>query len=386
MKRLRVQHLGPIADADVTFGDLTVLVGPQASGKSLFVQTVKAVCDAKAIRNDLKSYGFDWKRNAAVQSFAEAYYGGGLRNLLNDKVRLTRDGNKSIKPSQLALPVGKATEGESVYLIPAQRVLMLQDGWPRPFMAYPISDPYSIKRFSESVRLLLERGLGQSAPIFPQPKRLKADLRDLLDRSIYQGGSLRVESEGPRKRIVLKQPGADAITVGSWSAGQREFTPLLLGLYWLMPGTRLTKRDEVGTVIIEEPEMGLHPQAIVNLGLLLLELLFRGYQVIVSTHSPVILDLVWALKELKSAEKASAHDALKHVFHLGKLLPQIKDIFDTALEKTYRVYYFERNDGNVTARDISSLDPSSSDPNVSGWGGLSGFSGDIARAVGEALA
>ncbi|HRI68301.1 MAG TPA: hypothetical protein PK156_28925 [Polyangium sp.] len=38
MKRLRVTGFGPIRQADVKFGDLTVLVGPQASGKSLFVQ------------------------------------------------------------------------------------------------------------------------------------------------------------------------------------------------------------------------------------------------------------------------------------------------------------------------------------------------------------
>ena len=62
MRRLGVFLFGPLKWADVEFGDLTVLVGPQASGKSLFVQLYKAVQDAAAIRADLKNYGFDWLR------------------------------------------------------------------------------------------------------------------------------------------------------------------------------------------------------------------------------------------------------------------------------------------------------------------------------------
>ena len=38
MDKLKVENFGPIAKADVTFGDLTFLVGAQASGKSLFLE------------------------------------------------------------------------------------------------------------------------------------------------------------------------------------------------------------------------------------------------------------------------------------------------------------------------------------------------------------
>ena len=55
MKRLRVTAFGPIQEADVKFGDLTVLVGPQASGKSLFVQLYKLIEDAPAIVADISS-------------------------------------------------------------------------------------------------------------------------------------------------------------------------------------------------------------------------------------------------------------------------------------------------------------------------------------------
>jgi predicted ATP-dependent endonuclease of OLD family len=36
--RLRIGNFAQIEDADVSFGDLTLLIGPQATGKSLVLQ------------------------------------------------------------------------------------------------------------------------------------------------------------------------------------------------------------------------------------------------------------------------------------------------------------------------------------------------------------
>ena len=38
MNELKVENFGPIGKAHVEFGDLTILVGAQASGKSLFLE------------------------------------------------------------------------------------------------------------------------------------------------------------------------------------------------------------------------------------------------------------------------------------------------------------------------------------------------------------
>jgi predicted ATPase len=38
---LEIRDLGPIAAADLQFGDLTVFTGPHASGKSIALQTLK---------------------------------------------------------------------------------------------------------------------------------------------------------------------------------------------------------------------------------------------------------------------------------------------------------------------------------------------------------
>lgn len=42
---LNLRNLGPIREADLTFGDLTVLTGPQASGKSIALQVLKLAID-----------------------------------------------------------------------------------------------------------------------------------------------------------------------------------------------------------------------------------------------------------------------------------------------------------------------------------------------------
>lgn len=267
--------------------------------------------------------------------------------------------------------------------------MVLQDGWPRPFMSYSVGDPYCIRSFSDALRRLMEQSSGEEQKaIFPQPRRLKVELRRLLDDGIYVGGQVKLITEGMRKRVVL-QPhrGGPSLPFSAWSAGQREFTPLLLGLYYLLPSSGIGKREDVELVIIEEPEMGLHPQAILSFCLLLMELLHRGYKVVVATHSPVVLDIVWALQELKSVGKETiALDALKSIFRIQRLSPPIKALLQTALSKRYRTYFFSRGVEGVTIRDISSLDPAAENEAISGWGGLSGYSGDIADKVGEALA
>lgn len=45
IKSLRLDRVGQIVCADVRLADLTVLVGPQATGKSIFLQFLKLVLD-----------------------------------------------------------------------------------------------------------------------------------------------------------------------------------------------------------------------------------------------------------------------------------------------------------------------------------------------------
>ena len=122
-----------------------------------------------------------------------------------------------------------------------------------------------------------------------------------------------------------------------------------------------------------------------SFGLLVLELLHRGYRVIVSTHSPILLDMVWAVKSLHELPEKTAVNALKRIFGLASLSANVREILVSSLQKRYRTYVFEQTQAGVETTDISTLDPGDDNPKVSGWGGLSGFSGTTAEAVGDAL-
>lgn len=57
-----VKNFGPIRKVDIELGDLTVLIGAQASGKSLFLQMFKLIKDRSAILKSLENYGFVVKK------------------------------------------------------------------------------------------------------------------------------------------------------------------------------------------------------------------------------------------------------------------------------------------------------------------------------------
>ena len=224
-------------------------------------------------------------------------------------------------------------------------------------------------------------GRGEGGEIFPQTRRLKNELRKILDRTVFHGFGLRVDIYGSQKRLVLKAKGGEAtLPFMVWSAGQREFVPLLMGFYWLLPPTKVSRRQDVEWVIIEEPETGLHPNAISAVLLLILDLLARGYRVCVSTHSPHVLDVVWGLKVIREHQSPSTR--ILELFGTPKTLP-MKDMADKVLGKIARVYYFDRETG--CTRDISGLDPGSDEASEAGWGGLSEFSGHVADVVAKVV-
>src|SRR5574337_1675281 len=66
---------------------------------------------------------------------------------------------------------------EYLFFVPAQRVLTLRDGWPRPFTDYSPGDPFAVREFSEKLRLLLEQEFTATDNLFPQKHRLKHEIR-----------------------------------------------------------------------------------------------------------------------------------------------------------------------------------------------------------------
>ena len=380
MERIKLTSLGQIHEADISFGDLTVFVGEQASGKSILLQLMKLISDAGNITQTLKKHGFDWQ--GKTKDFLSLYFGEGMEGIWKNGVTKVSVDEVDFAPEK-ALSKRTKKQDESLFLIPAHRVVTLKDGWPRAFTDYAMGDPYVVKSFSEELRLLMEKGLGSGkSAIFPQIDRMDNAIQDVIGTNIFGEAEIKLDRYEMRRRLVLDIAGSQ-LPFMVWSTGQREFAPLLLGLYWLMPAGRGKKKNNINWVVIEEPEMGLHPKAISAMLLIFLELLRRGYKVIISTHSAQILELVWAIQLIAKSKAAPAR--LRQLLDL-KASAYSNDLTETILdEKTFKTYYFSRQDGVVNVKDISTLDAEDPDEAVSDWGGLTLFSTKSADVVTEAV-
>lgn len=373
MPVLEISNFAQIQNAKVSFGDLTVLVGPQATGKSLLLQWLKFALDSGEILGALREAGHDV---SSEDNVLDLVFGEGMRRAWSGDA-VVRFDSRSVTP----YPKRVSNRSGSVFYIPAHRALLLSEGWPAPFMKLNADTPVVARLFSQN---LYQRFSGrQASALFPVDRILKEDYRDLIDDAVFHGGRVDLDKEGLRYRLRLSF-GETLLPFMAWTAGQREFTPLLLGLYHVLPPRKVKKRKEINWVIIEEPEMGLHPQGVAVVMLLVLDLLWRGYRVVISTHSPLILEAMWAIRELhrNGARWQLLSDAFR-IAHAGA----VKSVMSHALTAEYKAYFFEYQSTSrkVVSREISKLDPSSSDMGEADWGGLTGFSSRFGEAVRRAV-
>jgi predicted ATPase len=144
-----------------------------------------------------------------------------------------------------------------------------------------------------------------------------------------------------------------------------------------------TKYNSLKWVVIEEPEMGLHPQAILSVILMCLELINQGYKLIISTHSPVLLEAVWVIRFLQTE-----NPNIKYLYQLFNVepSPSMTVLFKNILKnKTFSTYYFDQQKDGVYVKDISSLDPGDLDSAIADWGGLTSFSSRASQVVSQAV-
>jgi len=259
--------------------------------------------------------------------------------------------------------------------------MLISDGWAAPFQKLTSGTPVVARMFSQN---LFDRFSARGGDkLFPLERILKKAYRDQIDDAVFHGGKVGLEQDRQHAKRLKMTHGESSIPFMTWTAGQREFTPLLLGLYHLLPGRKTLKQPGIDWVIIEEPEMGLHPRAITVVLLLVLDLMWRGYRVVLSTHSPHVLTAIWMLHQL------SVHNArwqlVCDAFGI-KPSQQLKSVAEAALKKNYRVHALAfEDDGKVRSKDISSLDPDDEDDAISGWGGLTELSSRFGDAVRRAV-
>lgn len=389
--KLEIKNFAQIEDVEIDFGrpgDLTILVGEQATGKSLALQWLKLLTDPLAVRRDWERFGFNWKSEDPLRPL-DLFFGEGVGQGFQDGSTVVQLDGRSIDLRSLFVkPKSKSADAiESTYYIPAHRALLLADGWPQNFQQHGPGTPYVARAQSER----LARWLNASErSVFPVTKRLPAEIRNLFDEAIFHKSHLEVDRSSIKSRLVLRTTNSQAIPFMAWTAGQREFVPLLLALYELMPAgamSRLAKAGEfdIQTVILEEPELGLHPKALFAVGVVVLHLMARGYRVVLSSHSPLIVDFAWAIERLgraAAAGRASARDFLR-TFDLSSSR-QTKQVAEAVMSRQARTYYLTyRANGLVNSKDISRLESYATDSEQANWGDLLKYSTQMAESVGQ---
>lgn len=101
---LDIRRLGPIGEARVEFGDLTVLVGPQATGKSLLLQMWKLAVDRGFVIPELRRLGSDL---STAELAVGAYLGAGMggvwgsdTEIRGSRGELNRDNVRNLQGTQ----------------------------------------------------------------------------------------------------------------------------------------------------------------------------------------------------------------------------------------------------------------------------------------------
>lgn len=377
---LEIASFGQIVEGSITIGDLTVLVGEQASGKSLLLELFKFIHDYKFVRKKLSEKGFSIQEKEELQSL---YFGYPMGNVpIKENTQIKWKGEEFSFDD-----MKKRSSTERVFYIPAQRTLTMIDGWFRDFSSFGVDTPFVVRHFSETMRSLIEKiraSQRDSNVIFPASKRFYAQLRKKLDAAIFKGWNLYYREEGMRKLLVLNHATNTNLSFLSWSTGQREFVPLLIGLYWLMPSGRKVVRN-YDYVVIEEPEMGLHPHGYLNVLLLILLLLKRGYRVLLSSHSPTTLDAIWVLRNIaKVSQESKKLDLFCRFFDIKKE-PWLISFVQDLTSKRIHVHYFQSlPNGKTIIDDITKLEDLDN-PAIEGWGGLLSISDRASNIVSEAV-
>ncbi len=132
------------------------------------------------------------------------------------------------------------------------------------------------------------------------PRILKyMQLAELLENILGGGVEFSSEEPAPTREILFKPAEDTTLDMPIVSSMVKELAPLVLYLRYLAePGDWL---------IIDEPEMNLHPEAQVRITEFLAMLVQAGLHVLVTTHSPYIVDHVMNLM------KAAEHEDLEKI-------------------------------------------------------------------------
>ncbi|MEH2037332.1 AAA family ATPase [Nostoc sp.] len=176
------------------------------------------------------------------------------------------------------------------------------------------------------------------------------ELAELLEKQILQG-KIYFNESGLENKIFFQSSEKIEVEIAAASSLVKGLAPLVLWLRYLAEPHEL--------LIIDEPEMHLHPSVQVAITEFLTMLVQAGLKVLIITHSPYILD---HLSNLMKAAKYKHKESIKNKFYLERteaFIPQEK----------VSVYLFEDGITKNTLNEEGRID----------WGTFGDVSDDISH-------
>ena len=194
---LQVKQFAQIENARIEFGDLTVLVGPQATGKSLVLQWFKAAIDAGEIVSALREAGHDV---STPNNLVDLVFGEGMHAAWTEKSSVLLD-SRAITPAAWTRGLKKRDAGK-VFFIPAHRALLLAEGWPAPFIKLNADTPVVARLFSQNLYQRFSGREGSGA--LPCRQDSQRGYRTHIDEANIPRRKCRPRKGGPATGFWLK--------------------------------------------------------------------------------------------------------------------------------------------------------------------------------------
>lgn len=305
MEALTVTHLGPLESAELHPAQLSVIIGPQASGKSLLIQLLYVLRDLEAhlARRQISTLPVEGETLGMLalrellhdlRGVPFGYFARGTM-VVEHRAHTTRKlkvfkTNRRVRPhGQLVGELERWLEAWSTdparrspfrgvrhqHFLPTERAAFTRLVNSDPAVLYA---PYQPLPFRE-----LASDLARALPQLPQRApsgNFQRKMLDLQRRAL--GGEAYVPSRGPKlwKWRVAQDV---VIPIEATSSGQSEAWPFFV--IATVTGTSDTPQE----YYLEEPETHLHPNAQVVIAEAIALLLRQGHSVSLTTHSPFLL-------------------------------------------------------------------------------------------------
>ncbi len=382
MPELEIRNFGPIKKADIDTGDFTVFVGPQSSGKTIAAQIYLLRLDLLAIKMEMKNYGYLNKIINPMQFYQLYFTKNSFMTFYRGFTEINYPGAVELsKTTETEFKKGSNIFHRALY-VPAQRASILVGGYPLNFESLSPMLPFPVRYFSTFLaELLRESDFG--IDIFPNGNIFDSTLRSFVNENLLLGSSFCIEKNEYTQRLeIYSDFGEEKLHFDNLASGLKETLPILLSIQKL-----LRSKKEI-TLIVEEPETNLHPDGIKTIFALLMLLVNKGHKVLLTTHSPFILELfqlfkLAAEKYVKNPNNTRISKIIADFLNIKdkKKYTPIKDFLPIGnikkpKMKNLKVYYFERTPETLTTvKDISNLTDDYA------WGGLSSFTAEIAEAL-----